>query len=95
MLRNETEGAGLTAVDRAELGIANTNRFLQHGSEHRLKITGRTADDLEHFGCCRLLLVRLVEFAIKPSDLCILDRGRRGSSFGRIAALWITACAAF
>jgi hypothetical protein len=56
MIGYKTEGAGLTTVDRAELGLANPNRFLQHGSEHRLKITGRTADNLEHFAGSGLLL---------------------------------------
>ena len=46
MHRDETEGVGVTAVDGAELGIANTNRLLLHSGEYRLKITGRTADDL-------------------------------------------------
>src|SRR6202041_1994422 len=59
MIRYKMEGAGLTPVNGAEFGLANTYGFLQHGSEHRLKIIRRTADNLEHFGSGRLLLQRL------------------------------------
>src|ERR1700722_2204 len=75
------EGAGLTTVDRAELGLANTNCFLQHGSEHWLKITARTTDNLEHFGGSGLLLQRfgkicgaLTQFVEQPRIL--VCRGR-------------------
>ena len=44
------------AVDISELSVADTNGFLQHGLQNRLKIAGGAADDLKHLRRCRLLL---------------------------------------
>ena len=87
MRRNEVQGVAIPAVDISKRGVADADGILQHGCKHRFKIAGRAADDLKHLRRRRLLLSSLVQFAGEPSDLCILDRGGRGRSFGRIAAL--------
>ena len=87
MRSNEVQGLAAPAVDISELGVADADRVLQHRSKHWLKITRGAADDLKHLRRRRLLLPGLVQFAGEASDLCIVDRGGRGRSFGRIAAL--------
>ena len=47
----------------AELCLAKRDGVLQHGFEHRLKIAGRAADNLEHLRGRRLLLQRFGELA--------------------------------
>src|SRR5262249_20702041 len=53
MRRYRTISDTLEAEERAELGLANTHRVLQHGLEHRLQISRRRADHAQHFGGCR------------------------------------------
>jgi hypothetical protein len=54
MRRNEVQAVGVPAKDIAELGIAEANGILQHGSKHRLKIAGEAAYDLQYLRCCAL-----------------------------------------
>ena len=87
MRRNKCRGVAIPAVDISELGFADANRVLQHCLEHWLKIARRAADNLKHLRRRRLLLQRFVQFAGKPSDLCLLaSRGRIGTctAFGAL-----------
>src|SRR5262249_10945280 len=54
--RGNSEGTPFVKEQRAELGLANSRRVLQHGLEHRLQLARRTADDAEHFRGRSLLL---------------------------------------
>ena len=70
------QGAVVPVVNVSEGGIADTHRVLQHGGKHRLHITRRTADHLEHFRGRSLLLQRigevsstLAQFVQKPRIL--------------------------
>src|SRR5262245_6915649 len=46
-------------IEVAEPGLANAHCIGQHGLEHRLQLTGRAANDLQHLGSRGLLLERL------------------------------------
>ena len=46
-------------VNDPELGVADTNGFLQHGCKNRLQIARRATDDLKHLRRGSLLLQRL------------------------------------
>ena len=48
---------------RAELGLADARRVLQHGLEHRLQLARRTGDDAQHLGG-RGLLLELADSAL-------------------------------
>jgi len=71
----------LTSIQGAKFGVADPDGVLQHGRKHRLKIAGRTADDLEHLRGCRLLLQRFGEFArallLRLEQPRVLDRDDR------------------
>src|SRR5262249_49264876 len=69
MRRYRTISVTLEAEERAELGLANMHRILQHGLEHRLQLTRRSADNLEHVGCRSLLLQRFPQFVEQPRIL--------------------------
>jgi hypothetical protein len=69
---NQMQGIAAPAVDISERGLTDADGFLKHRLKHGLKITGGTADDLEHLRGCRLLLQRLVQLAGEPRDLCPL-----------------------
>ena len=61
---NESVGVEPLAVEAeqgSELGSANAHRIVQHRLEHRLEITWRTGDDLQHLTRRGLLLQRLGE----------------------------------
>src|SRR5215475_10154085 len=47
--------------ERDVIDAANPRRTLDDGVEHRLHVCGRTADNAEHFGGCRLVLQRFGE----------------------------------
>jgi hypothetical protein len=57
---------------------AKTGGILQHCQEHRLKLAGRRADDLEHVGGGGLLLQRFGKIVRTPAQLVeqpsVLDR---------------------
>ena len=57
-------------IQRAEFGLANARRVLQHGLEHRLQFAWRRTDDLEHVGGGGLLLQRFAQLVEQP---CVLD----------------------
>ena len=46
----------------SELSSTNSHRFLQHGSEHWLKLARRTADHLQHISGGSLLLEGFTQF---------------------------------
>jgi hypothetical protein len=76
------------------LGLADAYCILQNGLEHRLQLAERRTDDAQYFERGGLLL-RLVQFAGEPRNLCFLaGRGRTPTrtAFGtpwrfRLAAL--------
>ena len=74
MGRNKTQSIILPTIDLAKCGIANSNRLLQHGSEHRLHIARRAADDLKHLRRRRLLLKGLAQLCEQPRVLNGDDR---------------------
>ena len=53
---------GLGQPQEPELGLADADRILQHGLEHRLEVARRARDDLQHLRGRRLLLQRLAQF---------------------------------
>ena len=55
MRGNEVRGFVLPAKDTSEFCVADTNGFLQHGLEYRVKTAREIADDLKHLGGCRPL----------------------------------------
>ena len=69
MRRKQVQSVAVPAVNISKLGVADANGFLQHGGEHRFKIAGGAADDLEHLRRGRLLLKRLTQFAEQPRIL--------------------------
>ncbi len=56
MRRNEVQGIAVPAVDTAKLASQMRMAFSSMAVEHRLKIAGRAADNLEHLRRRRLLL---------------------------------------
>jgi hypothetical protein len=56
MRGNEVRDFVVPAKDTPELSVADTNGFLQHGLEYRLKIAGGATDDLKYLRRGRLLL---------------------------------------
>jgi hypothetical protein len=84
------EGASFQQEQVAELGLTDAGGILQHCLEHRLQLTRRTADDLQHLGTRGLLLQRLLQVA--PLGLHfveqagVLDRDHRlvGETFQEI-----------
>src|SRR5262249_10794010 len=51
------------------INAANPCGALNNGVEDRLHIGGRTADDAQHLGCCRLMLQGLAQFCVALLDL--------------------------
>ena len=49
---NKLQCVAVPAENVSKVGVADANRLLQHGGEHRLKIAGRTADTSEVAVCC-------------------------------------------
>ena len=66
VLRTKYEGSFSAAEARCGFGQC---------VEHRLKMKGRTADDLQHLGGRGVLLQRFVQLTTEPRDLC-LAKGR-------------------
>ena len=56
MCCNKVRGFVVPAKDTSELSVADTNGFLQHALEHRLKTAGGAADDFKHLRRRRLLV---------------------------------------
>jgi hypothetical protein len=54
---------------RAELGLADARRVLQHSLEYWLQFAGRAADDLEHVGGRGLLVQRFAQLVEQPRIL--------------------------
>src|SRR6516164_6717514 len=86
MRRYRTISVTLEAEERAELGLADTHRVLQHSLEHRLQLTRRSADNLEHVGGGCLLLQGLTQFVEQPRVLNG-DDGLRGKILHKLDLL--------
>src|SRR5262245_33564375 len=63
------EGTVFVTEQRTKLRLANTRGVRQHGLEHWLKFTGRTANNFEHVGGGGLSLKRLTQFVEQPRVL--------------------------
>ena len=63
MGREDVRLLTIPTIDVPKGGVAKPNGFLQHGGKYRLKITGGTADNLEHL----------------PGDRCVLDASDRAA----------------
>src|SRR5262245_53980667 len=68
--RGELKDLSIVQVHRAELGLADASRILQHGLEYRLEIAWRARDYAQHLGGGRLLLQR---FAQVVEETGVLD----------------------
>jgi hypothetical protein len=62
-MRHCANATALAQEHLAKFGPADRDGMLQHRLEHRLQLSRRTGDDLEHLGGCRLLLQRLAQLA--------------------------------
>ena len=71
---DDAEAFSIVQIERAELGVADAHRIRQHGVEHRLKLAGRTGDDLQHLGGRGLLLQRFAQLVEQPRILDGDDR---------------------
>src|SRR5262245_60762775 len=67
--RNSAKRICAIEVQRAEPGLANAGRLLQHGLKHGLKLTGRTTDNLENLRGRGLLLQRLGKVPTRLGEL--------------------------
>ena len=80
------QALAIQAVDISKLGVADADGFLQHGCEHRLKIAGRAADNLEHFRRGSLLFQRFAQLPrallLRLEQARVLDRDDRLVSEG-------------
>src|SRR5262249_23654033 len=63
------QGVGLAESQGHVIDPTNSGSALDDRVEHRLHVRGRTADDAEHFGRCRLMLQCLPQFCIALLDL--------------------------
>ena len=61
MLRNEAKSVVLKPINGAKCGVADLHHVREHRCKHRLKITRRAADDLQHLRRGRLLVQRVAE----------------------------------
>ena len=105
-LCSRSHGTILSTKQHAKAAVANANRFFQHRCKNWSNITGRTRDDVQHFGGCFLLLQRLITLAFKQRDFLSQAVSRRSAMTGDlwcIAALshyrltasrlnWFVAC---
>jgi len=71
------EQALVVSVQNTEISLANAHGIRQHGLKNRLKPARRTADDLEHFGRCCLLLKGFTQLSrshlFSLEQPCVLD----------------------
>ena len=59
----------LAKQHRTKSSLANASRVLQHSVEYRCKVTGRAADNAQHFRRRRLLFQRLPQLVEQPGVL--------------------------
>jgi hypothetical protein len=55
-MRHRANATAIAQEHLAKLGLGDRDCLLQHRLEHRLKLSGRTGDELEHLRGRRLLL---------------------------------------
>src|ERR1700730_11478240 len=68
-IRDESHHSMLEPPQRPKMRAADAGSILQHRSEHRLQLAGRSADDLEHVGGRGLLLERFAQLVEQPRVL--------------------------
>src|SRR5262249_42957607 len=66
---DETKEICVAKEQTTERSLAKPGRLLQHSLEHRLQLTRRAANNLEHVRGCGLLLERLAQFVKQPRIL--------------------------
>ncbi len=59
MISGKTTYISVAPEKKGVIRLAQTGRRFDQSVEHELQIEGRSADDLEHFAGCPLLLPRL------------------------------------
>src|SRR5262245_11447163 len=95
--RKSMEGAVAILHYRAEFGITNAHRVFEQGLEHRLDVTWRAANDLQHLRRRGLLLQRFRKTSLRfgeflgSSAQLLSQFGRAGGMGTRKAALVLTA----
>ena len=82
-LCSRSHGTILSTKQHAKAAVANANRFFQHRCKNWSNITGRTRDDVQHFGGCFLLLQRLITLAFKQRDFLSSSRQQTIGDDGR------------
>ena len=97
-LGRELEGLAVEAEQRAELGLADAHRILQHGLEHRF-LARRGADDAQHLrrrgellGCAQDFVLQAFDQlgeCGRVGDLCgVIVRRTAGFRAGRARAVF-------
>src|SRR4029077_12311650 len=66
---DETKETCVAKEQTTERSLAKRGRLLQHSLEHRLQLTRRAANNLEHIGGRRLLLKRFSQLVEQPRIL--------------------------
>src|SRR5262249_44416072 len=82
----ETKETCVAKEQTPERSLAKPGRLLQHSLEHRLQLTRRAANNLEHIGGGGLLLKRLTQL---PEEARVLDGddGLRGEVLDQLDLL--------
>jgi hypothetical protein len=68
--RSDTKHLSIAEIHVSERRLANAHRICENGLEDRLQFPGRSRDDLQHLGGCRLLLQWLREFLFQVRVGC-------------------------
>jgi hypothetical protein len=66
---NHAEGICVAKEQRTERGLTDANSVRENGLEYRPQVTGRTRNDAQHLGGCRLLLQRLGKVVARLGEL--------------------------
>ena len=67
--RDGAKAVAFIEIKDAKLGLTKPRRIRQHGLEHRLKLAGRAADDLQDLRGRPLLLQRLGKVLLRLCQL--------------------------
>jgi hypothetical protein len=84
MMGGEEELVAIRPPNGSVVRLAKLGRALADGVEHGLNVDPRACDDAKDLACRPLLLLRFVQVAAKPRDLCFL--ASRGTATDR--CLW-------
>src|SRR4051794_22287970 len=90
MVRSETIARAVIAEHHRLISLAELAGGFDERVEHRLKVEGRTADDLEDLGGCGLLLERYGELPrarlnlVEQTDVVDSNRGLVGEGLQKL-----------